>query len=303
MRRILLLLFLFPALSPLLAQDKGDHARSSKKYREKFSYAKEGPERVLRTWYHYVVSATDQGTYLLRVFYPETGQLTLRATYSDKATLDRTGPSMEWYDSGALKSEGGYVHNKREGTWRLFAPTSTGWEGGNYHLGLKEGTWETKGPSGERSMVRTYVHDVLHGPFVLYDSLGADTGYYEQGRLVMAPKRYGAWDMPAFGDCPPGGSLGELDACSGRAVLGFLAGSARYPADAVRLDVTGQALIAFTVDPEGRVIDVEVLSGVCRSIEAECLRVMALFPRWTPGRKDGRAVKCRFTQPFRFKLQ
>lgn len=300
MRRILLLLFLSPAL--LLAQGKGDYARSSKKYRAKFTYAVEGPETVLRTWYHYVVSATDQGTYLLRVFYPETGQLTLRATYRDKAATDRTGPSLEWYDNGALRSEGGYVHNQREGAWRLFPPSSNGWEEGNYHLGLKEGVWETKGWNGERSVARTYVHDVLHGPFILYDSLGADTGYYEQGRLIVRPKRYEPWDLPAFGDCPPGRSLGELDACSERAVLGFLAGSARYPADAVRLDVTGQALIAFTVDETGRVLDVEVLSGICRSIEAECLRVMALFPRWTPGRKDGQAVKCRFTQPFRFKL-
>jgi TonB family protein len=276
----------------------GDFDKSSKKYRDRFTYDG-AKEEVLRTWYHYVVSRTDSGSYVLRVFYPETGQLTTQAVYADAKLQDQSGPFREWFDDGSKKSEGQVVHGKREGPWQLYLSGRLT-ERGAYTEGRKQGEWEEGGHA-------RYLYDrgLRHGIYILSDSLGTDTGLYDRGKLIRRARPLAKDQLlPAFGPCAPVIDLESgIDSCSERTLMSFLVKQMRYPADPLELNIQGKALIEFVVGTDGRVTDLKVLSGVCRGIEAECLRVMKLLPKWRPGTVNEKPVKVRFTQPIVFRLR
>lgn len=77
-----------------------------------------------------------------------------------------------------------------------------------------------------------------------------------------------------------------------------------YPTDAAKDSIQGKVILQFTVDEKGNVKDVIVLKSVSVSLDAECLRVMNLSPKWTPGKqKDGKPVDVTLQFPVVFQLQ
>ena len=58
--------------------------------------------------------------------------------------------------------------------------------------------------------------------------------------------------------------------------------------------------VNFVVDVDGRVKDVEVLEGVCESLDAEAVRVVSSSPKWKCAIIDGEPARVIYTLPVIF---
>jgi len=97
-------------------------------------------------------------------------------------------------------------------------------------------------------------------------------------------------EMPQF----PGGEA-EL--------FRFLAGNLRYPPDAKEIGVTGRVFIYFVVEPDGSISGISVRRGIGSGCDEEAMRVVALMPKWSPGKQGGIPVRVQYTLPVKFVLQ
>ncbi len=82
----------------------------------------------------------------------------------------------------------------------------------------------------------------------------------------------------------------------------FLARNIKYPRRAFDADVQGKVFVNFVVTPDGEVKDVTVLKGIGHGCDEEAARVVSKFPKWVPGKQDGKAVSVKFTVPINFML-
>jgi TonB-like protein len=62
-------------------------------------------------------------------------------------------------------------------------------------------------------------------------------------------------------------------------------------------EVIGKILVRFVIDTDGSVTDVTLLRIQNLAWENEMKRVLALCPKFKPGRQDGKAVKVYFNLP------
>lgn len=76
-----------------------------------------------------------------------------------------------------------------------------------------------------------------------------------------------------------------------------------YPEIAKKNGVQGRVTLQFTINTDGSVSDVKVLSGVDPSLDKEAVRVVSMSPKWTPGKQRGRAVSVTLTFPVIFQLR
>jgi protein TonB len=82
----------------------------------------------------------------------------------------------------------------------------------------------------------------------------------------------------------------------------FLSRNMKYPAAARRMGVEGSVYVSFVIDKEGNISDPEVIKGISGECDKEAIRVIKLMPPWKPGKQNGKAVRCRFVLPIKFKL-
>ena len=66
-----------------------------------------------------------------------------------------------------------------------------------------------------------------------------------------------------------------------------------YPKSAKDAGVQGKVTVSFKVNTDGSVSDIEIIEGVCSSIDDEVIRVINLSPKWTPGKKKNKEVACK----------
>lgn len=97
-------------------------------------------------------------------------------------------------------------------------------------------------------------------------------------------------EMPSF----PGGNYG---------LMTFLAQNMVYPVTAQENGVQGRVIISFVVETDGSITDVKVARSVDPSLDREAMRVVKAMPKWTPGKKDGKPVRVKYTTPVVFRLQ
>jgi protein TonB len=76
-----------------------------------------------------------------------------------------------------------------------------------------------------------------------------------------------------------------------------------YPQMEQDAGIQGKVYVEFVVDKDGSVEDVTIKRGVNPNLDREALRAVKSMPKWTPGKMNGKPVKCRFTIPVQFKLQ
>lgn len=86
------------------------------------------------------------------------------------------------------------------------------------------------------------------------------------------------------------------------ALLEYLQENLVYPEEAAEGNVQGKVIVQFIVDSIGNIGNVKVVRPVNDLLDAEAMRVVKTFPRFTPGRQDGKAVNVRYTLPVNFKL-
>ena len=104
-------------------------------------------------------------------------------------------------------------------------------------------------------------------------------------------KVYDAVDeMPSF----PGGLNG---------LMTFLAQNMVYPVTAQENGVQGRVIVSFVVETDGSITDVKVARSVDPYIDKEAMRIVKAMPKWTPGKKDGKPVRVKYTVPVVFRLQ
>lgn len=72
-----------------------------------------------------------------------------------------------------------------------------------------------------------------------------------------------------------------------------------YPLSAVRSKQSGRVTIQFIVTEQGVPTELKVLKGVASSLDKEALKVVR-ESRFTPGIKDGKAVKVKMSLPVVF---
>ena len=98
-----------------------------------------------------------------------------------------------------------------------------------------------------------------------------------------------AEQMPSF----PGGSS---------AMSQFISRNISYPASARQKGVEGHVVVTFVVEPDGSLSGMKVAKSVDPDLDREALHVLMKMPRWQPGKKNGQAVRVRYTLPINFKL-
>lgn len=116
------------------------------------------------------------------------------------------------------------------------------------------------------------------------DSMSVNDGIYEPD------KNSDEMVMPTF----PGGKSGLID---------YLAHNIRYPRSAEKKGAQGRVIVSFVVERDGSISDIEVKKSVEPSLDREAMRVVAGMPRWIPGKRQGKAVRVRYTIPVTFRLQ
>ena len=97
-------------------------------------------------------------------------------------------------------------------------------------------------------------------------------------------------EMPSF----PGGLNG---------LMTFLAQNMVYPVTAQENGVQGRVTVSFVVETDGSIINVKVARSVDPSLDREAMRIVKAMPKWTPGKKDGKPVRVKYTVPVVFRLQ
>ena len=76
-----------------------------------------------------------------------------------------------------------------------------------------------------------------------------------------------------------------------------------YPDDARNAGMQGRVIVLFQINKDGSVSDINLLEGVCESIDNEVIRVVSESPDWTPGYVDGKPVNVTYAFPVLFQLR
>lgn len=83
----------------------------------------------------------------------------------------------------------------------------------------------------------------------------------------------------------------------------FINDNLTYPQEALELGITGVTHVSFVVDIDGSITNVKILkSSGHAQLDNEAKRVVRKMPRWSPGKMNGIAVRCRATLPIHFEI-
>lgn len=88
-----------------------------------------------------------------------------------------------------------------------------------------------------------------------------------------------------------------------KALMDFISKSVRYPEQAKKQGVQGRVILSFVVNEDGSTSEHKITRGVSKELDDEALRIVRQFPKWTPGKQKGQAVRVKYTVPIAFRLQ
>ena len=97
-------------------------------------------------------------------------------------------------------------------------------------------------------------------------------------------------EMPEF----PGG----MNEC-----MKWLGKNIKYPQISQENGVQGRVIVQFVVNKDGSIVEPVVARGVDPYLDKEALRVIAMMPKWKPGKQRGKPVRVKYTVPVMFRLQ
>ena len=105
-------------------------------------------------------------------------------------------------------------------------------------------------------------------------------------------------DKPVFAPETPAEPEGGLSA-----FYEFIGKNLKYPRLARQLDIEGKVTLTFIIERDGSLSDIEVIKGIGGGCDEEAVRVLAMSPKWNPGKQRGVPVRVRMTLPVVFKLR
>jgi TonB family protein len=86
------------------------------------------------------------------------------------------------------------------------------------------------------------------------------------------------------------------------AMLKFILKNLKYPQAARRMGVEGKVWVTFIVEKDGSISNIKISKGVNADLDREAIRIVSLFPNWSPGMQNGHPVRSQFVLPIPFKL-
>jgi antitoxin component YwqK of YwqJK toxin-antitoxin module len=99
-------LLAFGLLLSILTSCKVKQQYARPEFKDRYTNQMLASEQPLLQAYHILETKRDDGKYIMRIFFPETKQITQYFEYSDKLFTILDGTTKEWYDSGQLWKEG-----------------------------------------------------------------------------------------------------------------------------------------------------------------------------------------------------
>ncbi|GAT64244.1 energy transducer TonB [Paludibacter jiangxiensis] len=82
----------------------------------------------------------------------------------------------------------------------------------------------------------------------------------------------------------------------------YLQKNVNYPKKALKKGIEGRVIVQMVIEKDGSVIDVQVIRGVNRDLDAEALRVVKAMPHWIPAKENNQPIRCKYTLPVNFIL-
>lgn len=149
-------------------------------------------------------------------------------------------------------------------------------EEGNYKDGYKDGVWKGVFLSGQASFKELYENNTL------VNGESISEGHTYPYTITAEPPKY----------------KGGIDK-----FYAYLGNSIKYPIDAAESHITGNVLIRFAIEKDGKVGDTEILRSLSSSIDMEATRVVKAAKDWIGGKHRGIAVKVKYTIPISFSLR
>jgi periplasmic protein TonB len=88
-----------------------------------------------------------------------------------------------------------------------------------------------------------------------------------------------------------------------KAMYLFLRNNMIYPSIARESGIEGNVYVGFVVGKDGKIRNITIKRGIGGGCNEEAARVVALMPKWNPGKQNGKAVSVAYTLPIKFKLE
>ena len=268
----------------------------SSTYKGKFRDQLSEDEIEVRSWYHYVVSRKPDGTYVLRVFFPETKQLTHLTEYKDLSLKVQHGIVQEWWDDGSKRFEYIMKDGLEEGPYTSFSDGSVSVKG-HYRKGKKEDTWKMYYSTDGSWTEQKYLNGTKIGDS---QSFNGDGSQKSKDNIIYRDLEE---RKPCMKSCAHIEDEKLREQCHAKTMLTALYKSIKYPNLARNRRVQGTAIVQFVVDTFGVLNDVNVKRGICQEMKEECLTVVNNMPLWEAGVQRGRKVKVQYNLPIKFKLE
>jgi len=82
----------------------------------------------------------------------------------------------------------------------------------------------------------------------------------------------------------------------------FLGSNMKYPAEALKLNISGKVFVSFIVEKDGSLNDIKVDRSLGYGTDEEAIRVLKLSRKWNPGLKNGKTVRVKYNLPIAFTL-
>ena len=144
---------------------------------------------------------------------------------------------------------------------------------GDYKDGFKDGVWKGRYTSGKSSYTEEYtLSKFVSGTQTVGEKV------YEYTVLEKAPQFKGG--------------VNEF--------YKFLGRSVKYPRDAFSNNISGNVVVSFVVEKDGKITDAKIVRSVYPSIDTEALRVVLASPNWIPGFQRGVPVRVKYNIPIKF---
>gem|GEM_PF-3421192 len=208
------------------------------------------------------------------------------------------------YRSGHIQMTGSYLELEpkeiADGHFLYFTDGGVKTRDENYKNGLLEGEYLSYDTAGHLTLKMYFKHDKWDGRRTAYYTSGKvyrdeiyKEGKWESGKVFDENGKemafYPMEELPEY----PGGDT---------AMISFVQKNLKYPEPAQVLNIEGTVKVKFLVGTDGLVEDAVVIESKSIQLNEAALDVVRKFPRFKPGKQEGKAVKCWFVLPVTFRL-
>jgi len=83
----------------------------------------------------------------------------------------------------------------------------------------------------------------------------------------------------------------------------WLKSNVKYPNAARQQGITGEVVVSFVIEANGRVSNVKIVKDIGAGCGDEAIRAVNQMPGWKPGKQNGKNVRLKYTLPIKFSLE